>query len=105
MAYVACHIEEQIADIDAAAKIALAEEEEATGEEKRSSTVLRLQNITLRGVRPAITFQQLEDKRAPADAAYDGFRLKLQRWVTRNVVWDQDGTQGQQFRFHPTDKV
>lgn len=105
MAYVACNIEEQIADLDADTQAALAEEEEAAGGKKRPSTVLRLGNITLRGVRPATTFQTLEEKHSLTDIAFKEFRVRLQRWVTRNVVWDRGGTQGQEFRFHPTDKV
>lgn len=105
LAYVACHIEEQISDIDAAAKAQAKSEDEAEKPSPQSSTILSLGNITLRGVRPAIAFQQLEDDRAPSDLAFKDFRLRLQRWITTNVVWDPEGRHGNEFRFHPTDKV
>ena len=79
-------------------------EEGSTVDPKRHSTVIRLDNVSLRGVKPAVTFDQLEAEWA-SDLAFKDFRVRLQNWITTNAVWDPEGTRGQRFRFDPTDKV
>lgn len=86
-------------------KKALEEEAAASGHLKWESTVLQVDNITLGAVRPQITFQAIEEAKSASDLAFRNFRLNVQRWVTRNVPWDQSGTQGQEFRLHPSDTV
>lgn len=78
LAYIASHIEEQIADIDREMAESLERDTAASGDRRQQSTILQLDNITLGAIRSSITLQAIEDEKSAIDLAFKDFQLNLQ---------------------------
>lgn len=103
--YVATHIKEQLNELEIQAEADARAEAEATGAPKKTSSVITLGNITLGAVQLPRPVDDIEQERVTSDIAFTDFRLRLQRWISTNIQWNSDNSQGAVYRLLPTEQV